>query len=104
MTHTLACNPHFCSLFLQNALGQISFTTDLWSDNDRTSYLALTAHWIGCNQSGNLELWSGLLGFSCFSGVYTGEGLAKALMMLLDCASIAPKVSWLPYPFDMILT
>ena len=104
MMHTLVHNPHFCSLFLQNALGQILFTTDLWSDNDRTSYLALTAHWIGCNQSGNLELGSGLPGFSRFSGAHTGEGLAKALMMLLDCVSITPKVSRLPYPLDMILT
>ena len=104
MMHTLVRNHHFCSLFLQNVLGQILFTTDLWSDNDQTSYLALTAHWIGCNRSGNLELWSGLPGFSHFSGAHMGEGLAKALMMLLDRASIAPKVSWLPYPFDMILT
>src|SRR6266481_2043555 len=101
--HTLACNPHFCSLFLQNALGQISFTTDLWSDNDWTSYLALTAHWIGRNRSGNLELQSGLLGFSHFSGAHMGEGLVKALMMLLDCASIAPKVSRLPYPFHFVI-
>src|SRR6266481_2937139 len=102
--HTLARNPHFYSLFLQNVLGQLSFTTDLWSDNDRTSYLALTAHWIGCNQSGNLKLRSGLPGFSRFSGAHMGEGLVKALMMLLDHASIMPKLSRLPYPFDLILT
>src|SRR6266481_9815612 len=101
--HTLVHNPHFCSLFLQNALGQILFTTDLWSDNDWMLYLALTAHWIGCNRSGNLKLQSGLLGFSHFSGVHMGEGLVKALMMLLDHVSITPKVSRLPYPHHFVI-
>ncbi|KIM87796.1 hypothetical protein PILCRDRAFT_85650 [Piloderma croceum F 1598] len=31
---------------LVNAIGHVSFTMDIWSDQNRRSYLALTAHWI----------------------------------------------------------
>ncbi|KAJ8582382.1 hypothetical protein M405DRAFT_691800, partial [Rhizopogon salebrosus TDB-379] len=31
---------------LKNALGRISLTTDLWSDPNRDSYMAVTAHFM----------------------------------------------------------
>ncbi|TFK17491.1 hypothetical protein FA15DRAFT_574048, partial [Coprinopsis marcescibilis] len=31
---------------LQRAVGKISFTTDIWSDTNLASFMAITAHWI----------------------------------------------------------
>ncbi|KAG1723813.1 hypothetical protein EDB19DRAFT_1582895, partial [Suillus lakei] len=31
---------------IKNALGRISMTTDLWSDPNRDSYMAVTAHFM----------------------------------------------------------
>ncbi|KAF9231411.1 hypothetical protein BU15DRAFT_7086, partial [Melanogaster broomeanus] len=32
---------------LVNAMGEISFTADIWSSDNLDLYLAVTAHWIG---------------------------------------------------------
>jgi len=78
---------------------------DIWSDQNRGSYIALTSHWITHGQDGNLTLCLGLLGFYWFFGTHGGDCLCKALLHLLNCASITPKVSWLCYPhqFDLML-
>ncbi|KAF8872830.1 hypothetical protein BD779DRAFT_1427496, partial [Infundibulicybe gibba] len=31
---------------LENSMGRISFTADIWSDANRAPYLAITGHWI----------------------------------------------------------
>ncbi|KAH7918397.1 hypothetical protein BV22DRAFT_998179, partial [Leucogyrophana mollusca] len=31
---------------LANAAGRVSFTTDIWSDDNLRPFLAMTAHWI----------------------------------------------------------
>ncbi|KAH7904018.1 hypothetical protein BJ138DRAFT_969441, partial [Hygrophoropsis aurantiaca] len=31
---------------MQNSIGKISFTTDLWSDINLSPFMAVTAHWI----------------------------------------------------------
>ncbi|KAI0071882.1 hypothetical protein K474DRAFT_1581770, partial [Panus rudis PR-1116 ss-1] len=31
---------------MKSAIGRVSFTTDLWSDINWNSYMAVTAHWI----------------------------------------------------------
>ena len=40
-----ACFPLLISC-VQNTLGQISFTTDIWSDQNCCPFLMITAHWI----------------------------------------------------------
>ncbi|KAI0289304.1 hypothetical protein BC826DRAFT_891091, partial [Russula brevipes] len=40
---------HFKTLstqMLDNSMGKISLTMDIWSDPDRKSYMAVTAHWM----------------------------------------------------------
>ena len=51
-------------------MGKISFTTDVWSDPNMTSFMAITAHWIeGTNvktmtgMQKKLELRTDLVGF-----------------------------------------
>lgn len=77
---------------VQHAVGQISFTCDVWSDQNRRSFLALTAHWIA--QVGEtLELKTALIAFQALTGRHTGELLAETVLSLLDRAHATNKVS-----------
>ncbi|KAG1895162.1 uncharacterized protein F5891DRAFT_893471, partial [Suillus fuscotomentosus] len=40
---------------LKNALGRISMTTDLWSDPNRDSYMAVTSHFMMRGEKNRLE-------------------------------------------------
>lgn len=86
-------------------MGQISFTTDIWSDQNRRPYLAITAHWIARIDSGattSLQLKASLIAFHCLRGSHDGESLAATIIKLLDRAEITVKVwilcmcIWLP--------
>ncbi|KAG2045570.1 hypothetical protein BDR06DRAFT_828301, partial [Suillus hirtellus] len=46
---------------LKNALGRISMTTDLWSDPNRDSYMAVTAHFITRGGKNRLEYTTRLI-------------------------------------------
>ncbi|KAI0263898.1 hypothetical protein BGY98DRAFT_905398, partial [Russula aff. rugulosa BPL654] len=49
---------------LAAAMGQVSFTMDIWSDQNRRSYLAITAHWIAkCGDTEALALKTALIAF-----------------------------------------
>ncbi|KAF9490849.1 hypothetical protein BDN71DRAFT_1372415, partial [Pleurotus eryngii] len=49
---------------LQAALGKISFTGDIWSDQCLQPFFAITAHWIARNgQTEHLELRAALVAF-----------------------------------------
>ncbi|KAI0278911.1 hypothetical protein BC826DRAFT_926478, partial [Russula brevipes] len=41
---------------LANAPGRISFTADIWSNQSRYPFLAITTHWIEKDDSGHLKL------------------------------------------------
>jgi hypothetical protein len=83
-------------------MGKISFTMDTWSDPDRKSYMAVTAHWIErqslqtshiLQQQQRINLRVDLLGFVNVSGVHSGGNLATVLLFILDRFQIANKVS-----------
>ena len=77
----------------QCAIGNISFTMDVWSDGNLWSYLALTAHWISEDPSTkSLHLESTLLGFYPVCERHTGETLTKVVLFLLDRLGITTKV------------
>lgn len=79
---------------LQNAAGRISFTTDIWSDQNRQPYLAITAHWISKSEgSPSLQLKTALIAFHRLRGGHDGKTLAKTVVELLDRAGITVKVS-----------
>jgi hypothetical protein len=80
----------------QNAAGRISFTTDIWSDQNRQPYLAVTAHWISKSESegsSSLQLKAALIAFHRLRGSHDGKTLAKTVVELLDRADITVKVS-----------
>ncbi|KAH7904065.1 hypothetical protein BJ138DRAFT_1019655, partial [Hygrophoropsis aurantiaca] len=78
---------------MANALGDISFTADIWSDKKRGSYLGMTAHWIAEDPiTGTLTLRSALIAFHRLRGNHTGKSIAKTIVYLLDRAGVTTKV------------
>ena len=93
----VACLPPLlCSLFsfylIQAAVGHISFTMDLWTDQLRRPYLAMTAHWIAEVEDSTLQLKSALIAFHRMRENHTGKKLAKTVVHLLDRAGVTVKV------------
>ena len=72
--------------YTQNVAGQISFTEDLWTDENQRGHMALTAHWINDPKDKNTfpTYRAALLGFHCLSGRHTGENLANTVLSILD--------------------
>lgn len=65
---------------------------DLWSDQNRRSYLAMTAHWIA--PTSPLQLRTALIAFHRYYGRHDGITLAAVVLRLLDRAGITLKVRW----------
>jgi hypothetical protein len=78
------------SLF-QSTLGRISFTSDCWSDPNLVSFLALTMHFIVC-ENGHLVLHNRLLAFRIVEGSHTRENLARIIFTILKDAGLLGKV------------
>lgn len=76
-------------------MGKISFTTDMWSSDNRNSYMAVTAHWIARDEkTTSLSLKIALIAFRYVACEHTGEHLGKILLGILDDAEIpVEKVS-----------
>ena len=70
--------------------------TDIWSDSNRTSFMAITAHWIMLMASAQnltqLTLCTDLIGFIYVPGRHTGEHLAHAFLYTLDRIHVTEKV------------
>lgn len=78
---------------LANAMGQVSFTTDIWSDRNRRSFLAITAHWIApVDRTSSFKLRVALIAFQRLRGQHTGVLLAGTVLALLDRAGVTRKV------------
>ncbi|KAF9239469.1 ribonuclease H-like domain-containing protein [Melanogaster broomeanus] len=76
------------------ALGRISHTAGIWSNDNRRPFLAMTAHWITEESgTGKLKLNSALLAFHRIRENYTGESLARTILYLLDRAGTTAKKS-----------
>jgi hypothetical protein len=77
----------------QASTGQISFTVDVWSDQNRRPFLAMTAHWIGRVEGATaLELKMALIGFHRLRGRHDGKTLAETVLKLLDRAKVTVQV------------
>lgn len=81
-------------------MGKISFTTDAWSDPNRVSFMAVTAHWIQAieekTQTGvnkKLHLRADLIGFHKLPGRHSGEHLAHCFLFITDRIQVTSKVS-----------
>ena len=77
----------------QRAVGKISFTANVWSDQNRNSFLCVTVHWISRNSASNcLAFKNTLIGFHCLEDSHTGVHLAKALFGIINHAGIIHRV------------
>jgi hypothetical protein len=78
----------------QRAVGAPSFTTDIWSNKRRQSYLCITVHWVASNKPNNegLVLKSSLLAFHPLYGKHTGKAIARVIYSLLKRAGITGDV------------
>src|SRR6266436_2883755 len=83
----------------QESLGKVSFTTDMWSDPNKSPFMAVTAHWIEATTQETphgpqhiLKLRADLIGFHRVPGRHDGEHLAHSFLHVLDRVSIAWKV------------
>lgn len=74
-------------------MGQVSFTADIWSDQNRRPFLAITAHWIAKVEGTTaLQLKTALIAFQRLYGRHDGETLAETVLKLLDRVEITVKV------------
>lgn len=99
---------------IQDAVGRISFTSDLWSDSNLTPFMAVTAHWIEATmiQTATLDqpqyilkLRAELIGFHHVPGRHNGSHLAHAFLDVIDRLSIDKKVCTCVYStVSLILT
>ncbi|KIK79105.1 hypothetical protein PAXRUDRAFT_162177 [Paxillus rubicundulus Ve08.2h10] len=48
---------------IQNSLGCVSFTSDMWTNQNSKSFMAVTAHYCALDYKGHLILWSHLAAF-----------------------------------------
>jgi len=67
-------------------------TTDLWSDPNRDSYMAVTAHFMARDGRGQLILKTLLIAFRLINGMHTGANIGKELIHILDELQILHKV------------
>jgi hypothetical protein len=67
---------------------------DAWSDQNRRSYLAITAHWIGHVNQNTLQSKSALIAFHHLQGPggHKGEAFGKIVVNLLDRVGVTVKV------------
>ncbi|QRV92764.1 AC9 transposase [Ceratobasidium sp. AG-Ba] len=76
---------------MKQSRGRISLTSDLWSDANQRSFMAVTAHYI--NERGSLQ--DHLISFRKIDGEHTGANIAQALFQVLQESDIVGKVGWI---------
>ena len=77
---------------MKKAEGRILYTTDLWSDLNLDSFMAITAHYIFCPTTGLLQYWCNLIAFQHIKGSHSGANLAMHFFALIDGLRVAHKV------------
>jgi hypothetical protein len=66
---------------------------DIWSNQSRYPYLAVTVHWIEKdNCTGHLKLRAALIAFHRLQGSHNGPRLARIALQILDQVEITAKV------------
>jgi hypothetical protein len=73
-------------------MGRISLTSDLWSDSNMTSFMAVTLHWIARTREGGLELKTALGGFRWVKNKHSGENIAARFVDVLSELEILDKI------------
>jgi hypothetical protein len=87
------CSMYFSLLiYVQDALGRISLTSDCWSDPNLASYMAVTVHFSARDINGHLEIRNRLLAFRVIEGRHDGKNLGRILFEIIKEARILGKV------------
>ncbi|GLB45637.1 putative encoded by [Lyophyllum shimeji] len=77
---------------LKNAAGRISFTSDLWTDQNRRSYMAITAHFMSFGINGQVTMTTRLVAFRYVPGSHSGQNLAKVFVAILKELGIFNRI------------
>ncbi|TFY55049.1 hypothetical protein EVJ58_g8494 [Rhodofomes roseus] len=81
---------------LKGAVGNISFTADVWDSSKRQAFLAITAHWVvqvpGPEGTSVLVMKSALLVFKRIKGRHQGETLGQVLFKVLKHTDILAHI------------
>lgn len=76
-------------IYIQEALGRLAMTIDLWSNRNRHSFGAVSGHYIARNkETHRLELSNVMLAFRHFEGSHSGANLARHLFEILKKANL----------------
>lgn len=74
-------------------MGRVSLTTDLWSDPNRDSYMAVTAHFMVRDpKTHRIAYRDLLLAFRFIGTSHSGDNLAQHFFRILDEYGITEKV------------
>ncbi|OBZ77284.1 putative AC transposase [Grifola frondosa] len=76
---------------LQNALGRVSFTTDLWSDPNLRAFMGITAYYCMRDEQFRLVVKARLLAFHHVEGRHAGNSLARVFFDILKKAGLLFK-------------
>ena len=80
-------------MLLQNALGKISHTVDIWSDQNLQLWLVITAHYVHRDShTRELSLEADIIAFHHVVRDHGGENIGALFEKLLDRVGIASKV------------
>ena len=61
------------------SLGRVSFTSDIWSDPNLTSFMALTCHFCKRSGLGALEVANRLLAFCLVEGSHDSDNIGQSM-------------------------
>jgi len=64
----------------------------MWSDVNRRSFMAVTAHWMAKGRTNRLELRSALIAFREVDGSHSGDNLGHVLFNIVQDIGISHKV------------
>lgn len=68
---------------VQNSLGRVSFTSDIWSRQNLEGYMAITAHYAAKSAAGHLVIRSRLIAFRHLEGSHTGFNIGNVFVQVL---------------------
>jgi len=80
---------------IKSSLGRVSFTSDIWSDPNLTSFMALTCHFCKRSGLGSLEVANHLLAFRLVEGAHDGENIGQIMYDIFKEAGSHHKVCFL---------
>jgi hypothetical protein len=69
-------------------------TTDLWSDPNRDSYMAVTAHFMMRGEKNRLEYTTRLIAFRYIGGPHSGANLSQEFLKITDELKVTIKVNF----------